>query len=219
MAPDLGGVWRAWAACDRLHQLGVPAADDAIAEAESRLGRRLPESMKAMYRFSDGFSAFEGLLPVEPLGVPEPAGSFGGLVRYSDFLRDAHWPIPDELVVFASDGSDGLFGCWLPQSWPGGDDAPVIEVAEEFDAPGLAVVATTLAGFLEATTVYCVQLLEAGAEPLDVLDAPASLRSDDPDEDLHFGCLRWASPDLPDPEPDPYERPVPVEELRRLFGG
>ena len=79
----------------------------------------------------------------------------------------------------------------------------------------MAVVGTTTPRFLMGWTASYAQQDETSAERvLDILGVPAELRNEDVD---HEACLRWADPDLPDPNPDPYERRLSVEDLYVLF--
>lgn len=42
---------------------------------------------------------------------------------------------------------------------------------------------------------------------------PADLRTDDPGDEDFAALMRWADPDLPDSEPDPYERGLTPAEV------
>jgi cell wall assembly regulator SMI1 len=61
-----------------------------------------------------------------------------------------------------------------------------------------------------------LSLEEAPEEAIAALDPPAG-EIQDTDEQV-TELLAWASPGLPDPEPDVYERPIPAERLRELYG-
>ena len=210
---ELEPVVRAWELSAELHRLNAPASDEAIELAEGDLERELPSALRAIYEMSDGAAFLEENLRVAPLGVPAPRS---GLVTLGDELRDAQWPIPTELLVFGSDGQGDQLGCWLPQG-TGALDAPVVLVGQVFEPNCMAVMSQGVASFLTAWTAYYLQLIEGPDEAQDALGTPPSLRSPDPDEELFYGCLRWASPDLPDPRPDPYARGLTAEELHSLL--
>src|SRR5262249_57471182 len=125
-----------------------------------------------------------------------------------DSFRNGGWPSPDEVVMFGGDGSDSLFGLWLPAGSESQESAPVVEVGEIFEEDGcMDVAGTGIVPFLAARTAYYVLLdmdVADTSAALDVLDVPAALRlGPDPDEQTLRGLYAWAAPQLPGP-PDPY---------------
>jgi hypothetical protein len=194
--------------------------DSEIARAERTLGREFPAALRGIYRASDGISVLGGNLNFHPLW---PRGKKLGLTEASDRLREWDWPVPDELVVFGDNGSDEVFGLWLPVGADTSSQHPVIEVAEVFDKPeALAVVGTDLCRFLRAwTAFYTLMYVRKGKverTALDVLGVPEELRAQ-VDEDTQFRRLfAWSDPNLPDPRPDPYKRGRTAEGLRAAYG-
>lgn len=197
---------------------GASAADAAAAEAS--LGRPLPSEVAQLYRATDGFDLAGGNLQLYPLlGTDEELGVDEAGKTY----RSWDWPIPQELILIGSDGGDGAFGVWAP---PDARRSIVVLVVVSLDeTPALAVVGTSLAGFLAAWAAYYVPLTlgetSEVAAFLDELGVPAALREGESEfDDEHlYALLAWASPDLPDQEPDPYARPVALAVLTRLATG
>jgi len=133
-----------------------------------------------------------------------------------DRLRPWDTPVPDELVVFGDNGQGDAFGIWVPRD--GGARPVVVEMGAVDEEACLAVVAQDLESFLRAWGTYYGLLL---AEPAQVeeliseLGIPEELASLDENgsEDEFYAVLAWASPGLPDPRPDPYERGLTVEQV------
>jgi SMI1 / KNR4 family (SUKH-1) len=199
----------AWQRSAHLHDLRSGASERDLAAAEADLGRSLPESVRALYRVTNGAALLDGNLNIDPLRGETPA-----LVGGSDWLRSVEWTIPEELVVFGNNGSGDSFGVWLARR--SSSDGPVIQIAEVGD--GYAVAGTGLVPFLTWWTAYYLLLLEAGRDALRALGVPERLWRANPDDELVGELSRWADPGLPDPVPDPYERPLEVETLRAHFG-
>lgn len=197
---------------------GVPA--HLLVQAAQRLGRPLPEDVTDLYRASDGVRIGEEDLTLLPLlGDDETLGA----LEAADQHRSWGWLIPPDLLVLGSDGSDELYGVWAPR---GTRRSLVVMVGDTLgEEPALAVVGTSLPSFLAAWTAYHLpaELGETAAVSvcLDQLQVPEALRegeSEFDEEHLH-ALLGWASPDLPDPEPDPYARPVTTQVLDRMVRG
>jgi len=179
--------------------LAPPATRQQLADVENRIGRPLPTSLRRIYDVSDGVSPLDGNLMFEPTGVPNRAG----LAEFSDRLREGNWPIPDELLMFASDGSDSNFGLWCPKGETMPDDPPVVEVGEVFEPACLALVGTRFSMFLKSRSGYYL-VMDAPDEVLDVIEVPEVLREKEPNALSPF--FAWADPDLPDYDPDPYRK-------------
>jgi hypothetical protein len=92
----------------------------------------------------------------------------------------------------------------------------VLEIAEKFYGPNMAVISTDLLPFLYGWSLYYLSLLEADSIALDVLGVPYSLRfSADDLDDMHFAEIRsGADPSIPDQSPDPYTQGHDAEGLR-----
>lgn len=193
---------------------GAPPA--ALARAEEALGRPVPAEVAELYLATDGLELAGGDLVLYTLaGTDEELG----VSDASSTIRSWDWGLPEELVVIGSDGSDGVFGIWAV---PGARRAVVVQAHVSLDEPAMAVVGTSLAAFLEAWTAYYLPMVNGETEQitgfLDALGVPAALREGESEfDDEHLqALLGWASPDLPDQEPDPYARPVDPEVLTRL---
>jgi hypothetical protein len=70
------------------------------------------------------------------------------LANASDRLRSWEWPVPDEMVIFGSNGQDSSFGVWVPRD--GGARPIVVEIGEIFEDACLAVVGDDLEFFMLA---------------------------------------------------------------------
>ena len=201
----------AWRLSSELHELSAGASEAELAAVEAELGRSLPEAARALYRLTDGASLLGGNLNVYPLRAAEL-----GLVAASEWLRSVEWTIPEELVVFGNNGADDSFGLWLPRGRRDDDPAPVIKIGE--GGEGFAVAGTSLVPFLTGWSAYYLLLLEADGSALSALGVPQRLWDAKLDEELFAELVGWADPDLPDPNPDPYGRPVDVRKLRERYG-
>ena len=60
---------------------------------------------RALYEISDGGSYLNGNLMLNKL---RGSSSFEGVATLTEDVRDAGTPIPSELVIFGSDGSDNV---------------------------------------------------------------------------------------------------------------
>jgi hypothetical protein len=212
----LRSVLRAWELTPSQHEFepGVPPA--VLHEAERRLERTLPEDLRALYDAVGGGSALGGNLTLYPPLAADGDEEEFTLAGAAAAHRSWDWPVPEELVVFGDNVQGELFGLWLPA----GEQARplVVEVGAVFEPETLAVVGTDLASFLTGWSAYYLLLVtpeEDTAAGLDALGVPAELRV--PGEKLGDGelaaLLAWASPGLPDAEPDPYERGLTAEQL------
>jgi len=222
---ELRAILESWAASSSLHQWENGADDSAISGVEDVLGRHLPEEMRALYRMSDGLWLLQGNLIIDRLR-PDSSESFG-LVNNSQYLREHGWQIPEELVMFGGNGSDDLFGLWVPKG-PGDGPHPVITGGEIFDEEkAFAVMGTNLCRFLKAWTAYYTMLClaeedkEATKNALEALGVPKALwrfKEHELDDELMTNLFIWADPDLPDHNPDPYKRGVTANQLRLAYG-
>jgi hypothetical protein len=212
---DWQHLFRAWRLSAPLHKFGPPAAEEEIHRAEAKLGIRLPESLRTLYRFCNGGDLLAGNLRIHPL---ECADDDFSLVTATDAMREYHWSVPEEVLQFGGNGSEETFGIWLPETPGTPFDHPILDTGEIFDAESLAVVGTSLLPFLYYWTAYYVTLYEGETAALDALGLPEPLRSDPYDVDMPALCA-WADPNLPDHAPSPYERGLDAEGLWTLFGG
>lgn len=225
MAVPMRKVLKAWALSEELHQgvkPGVSAAD--LATAEKMLGRSLPAEVRELYSTYDGGEFMGSNLNIWNL-LPTPDEEFA-FTTAGRLMRSWHWPIPDEVAMFGGDGSDGNFGLWLPKDETARNLA--IEFAEAADPDDMAIVGDDLASFLAARTACLlvsfafVDAYDAyDLEPaLNALDVPIALRAmseneADSAEGMHR-FLRWASPNLPDPHPDPFKGGLTAERIAEI---
>lgn len=209
---DLPTVLRGWRAAGSLVSRGEPATSAELARVEVELGRPLPPEMLELYAACNGVRLAGGDLALHALHDADHLG----VANASRQLREWEWPVPPELLVVGDNGAGEAIGLWVV---PDAQRAPVVLMGTPTDELNLAVVGTTLAGFLAASTAYSLPLAAPGdpavTHCLDELGVPAQLRGGEDDED-QWALLAWASPDLPDPRPDPYERPMTPEDITRL---
>lgn len=200
-------------------RLARGAGPENLRTVERTTGLTLPPEVVELYRASDGLVLGEDQLRLYPLrGSDEEMG----VEEAGRIYRSWGWPVPEQLLVLGADESDRLYGVW---SVPGARRLLVVAAEESLEGPALAVVGTGLAAFLAAWTAYHLPRDlgqdEAMNAFLDRLEVPSALRegeSEFDEEHLH-ALLAWASPDLPDDEPDPTARPVAPDELTRLATG
>ena len=212
-------VLDAWALTAEMHEPEPAASEAELGRAARGLGRQLPADARAVYRTANGGAFLQGNLMLYPLLPPGGDDETLALTTASGLLRSWKWRVPDELVVFGSDGSDDLFGLWLPADGPARH--LVVQIAEAFDDASLAVVGTDLAAFLRAWTAFYVLAagdFDGAAAALDVLGVPSALRAagESASETQLHALLAWASPGLPDPRPDAYARGLTSEQVRAL---
>jgi hypothetical protein len=219
MDATLTSVLRAWELSAPLHEPNPGCSADELAEAARVLDRRLPAAFKQLYAAHGGGSFLHGNLMLEPLLPPDGDDDALAVTTNADELRAADWPIPHGLVMIGGNGSDDLFGLWLPGD---AEARPLaVQVGEIFEPASFAVVGDDLESFLAGWTAYYLLLLgdELDVGPaLDALGVPAQLRVQSSglgDEDLD-ALLAWASPHLPDVHPDPYERGLTADDLAQI---
>jgi len=214
----IGQVLDAWALSAAMHEPEPAMSEADLERAERGLGRQLPADARAVYRMANGGAFLQGNLMLYPL-LSAGADETLALTTAAGLLRSWGWSVADELVVFGDDGSDDLFGLWLPADGPA--RGLVVQMAEGFDDASLAVVGTDLAGFLRAWTAFYVLVagdFDGSAAALDVLGVPPALRAagESASEDELRALLAWASPGLPDSRPDPYARGLTAGQVRAL---
>jgi hypothetical protein len=145
-------------------------------------GRTIPEDLREICTEMAGHELLGGNLRIYPLEADDP----------------------DALTV--ANASERV---WLPRE--GGARPVVVEIGAVFEEACLAVVAEDLEAFLRAWGTYYGLLLGRQAEvqaliaEFEVLEELASLDEKGSEEEF-YAVLAWASPGLPDPRPDPYER-------------
>jgi SMI1-KNR4 cell-wall len=204
-AEKMQRVLKAWELAAELnYDYPVPAASpEMLAEAEQALGYRLPESTQVLYSVHDGGWYLGGNIVIERL-FPDGENSIG-LTAGTEQLREWGWTLPSELLVFGGDGSDGTYGLWMEKS---ADREPI--VVETVDAGGsFAVVGDDLANFLVGRSAYYLLLYADYFNPtnaLDTLEVPNELRGTDLDDEHYHAVWRWANPNLPDADPNSYDR-------------
>ncbi|HEX7591373.1 MAG TPA: SMI1/KNR4 family protein [Candidatus Limnocylindrales bacterium] len=173
---------------------------------EAKLGRDLPAGLKRFYEVSDGAELVDGNLNAVPaIGPGEML-----LLDYSEWLRDAEWPIPEEVLMFGGDGSDELFGLWYPSDAAPTDPTRIVEIAEIFEPGCMAIVGTDLPVFLRGRIAYHLAYyfesdptlgpaLEAIGLPRKLWERASTQQSH---RDSMAPCLEWAGPTLPTKNPD-----------------
>lgn len=197
------------------------AADEAFADVELRLGRSLPEEFKALYGGVGGGSFVGGDLTLLPLVETAEGEESYSVVAMADQYREWEWPIPHEVVVFASDGGGSPLGLWLPGELDRYRPV-VVHIGEDFDdESAAAIVGEDIVSFLTGWLAYYVVVWGDSVDPaeaLKLLEVPEGLRThrDDDDDATFEAVMAWANPGLPRPLPDPYERPMSLRQIRRF---
>lgn len=209
---DLDRVIAAWQEAGALHEPPRPAMPDQIGAAETALGRPLPDALRRLYEFGNGMGLMGGNLNFDSL-----AKGASSVVDNGRQLREWGWPIPRDLLMFGDNGAGDLFGVWYPPESRANWRTPVVMVGQIFEPASFALAGTDLAPFLRAWSGYYLQLHGAPAPALDLLGLPTHLRGIDDSYGL-TPYFRWADPDLPDPDPDPYERGMDENQLDDLIG-
>ena len=210
MSPDLASIIQAWRLVPE-HEFGPPLATAQIESAERRFGRQLPTSVVELYGAGDGMSVLGGNLSINALTGDMAVPGF------SDQLREWDWPIPAQVVAFGSNGGGDIFGLWYPEGADPIGPTPVVEIGQVFEPGCMALVGTDLPRFVTAWTAYYALLLEAPAEALDAIGLPMDLRVAADQLDRFEPYVRWADPDLPNHEPDPYVDLLDADAVTRLL--
>jgi hypothetical protein len=202
-------VLAAWHATAWFHEPGAPAAPGALESAEEAIGRRLPDALRELYVRHDGGSWLGGDLTLAPL-----LGDELSVARASAPHRGWDWPVPDEVVVFGSDGGGDPFGLWLAD----GARPLVVHIGAIFEPGSMGIAGEDVNAFLRAWTAYYLLLpdREATTAGLDALGLPDHLRSDDPDEETFAQIMQWASPSIDASLHDPYEALLTADDVRRI---
>jgi hypothetical protein len=225
-------VLDAWSLVPEMNHLpGRGASDSELDAAEARVGRSFPAEVRELYRRYDG-GGFVGsnimLSEVSKIGAgprnqsPEEryqlaldlCARLGKPIPpiYQEFRAELFdWPDPPEdLIDLGSDGSDGRFGIWALAD--GAGSHPAIEIGECTKGDCLAIVGHTLADYLAARSAFYIlgftRFLPRWRQAVDILGLPIDLIEsfNDRDDDAYFRLLNWASPNLPDKTPDPYDK-------------
>jgi hypothetical protein len=211
----LEAVFAAFRSSPGLHRLKPPATRDALLKVEGSLGRELPATLRRLYEFSDGMELFDGNLRLLPAVGDGPLR----LLDYSEWLREAEWPIPQEVLMFGGDGSDELFGLWYPPEFSPDGPTPVIEIGSIFEPGCMAVSSTNLPSFLRAWSGYFLAMLGAPEAALVAIGLPRPLWTVDARH--HAVAIRpylaWADPNLPHKTPDSYVDRLDVDGVRAML--
>lgn len=209
MSPDLAHVLEAWRLAPG-HYFGPPVAAGALESAERHLGRPLPTSLVDLYSAGDGMSVLGGDLSINPLSGDMAVPGF------SEQLREWGWPIPPQVVAIGTNGGGNIFGLWYPDGADPTSLTPVVEIGQVFEPGCMALVGTDLHRFLLARTAYYVLLDDAPTAALDAIELPVGLRVVDHPDGL-APYFRWADPDLPNHDPNPYVDRLDANDIARLL--
>lgn len=217
VVPELEPVIRAWSLAMDQHQLNLSASDWQIQNAEALLGRRIPRAIRAVYEMSNGAHLIGGNLILDKLTGDSESIAFA---NNATLLRQWGWQVPNEVFVFGGDGSESVFGCWLPKAAENPDDAPIIQIAgPNSNMDYMAVAATSFVALAKWRTAYYLLMDHPKyAAALEVLGLPKNLQNDDPDDDTLIEIGKWADPEHPHFPPDAYKAQVSVQWTRDNFG-
>lgn len=209
---------------------GGPTPPEAIDRAEVALGRPLPLQLRTWLESVDGAILAEGNLHISPLwGTGEADDGVTALATQTAALGLSGWELPEELVIFATDGSDQRFGLWLPKE---GDDPHVVVALDLEPGPGersFWIVGESFLSFLVGWSAAFAHLHHGAVYEL--LQVPAELQRpvqdsvqvDETgravtieDEVLFTRVLQFASPTLPAVVwPGDEDHALTADELRR----
>jgi len=202
----------AWTATAWLHEPGPPASLGELESVERTVGRRLPEAFRELYQRHDGGSWLGGDLSLMPL----LSGDDLSVARASTVHRAWDWPVPDEVVIFGSDGCGDPLGLWLPGT---GTARPVVvKIGAIFEPGCMGILGEDLNAFLRAWTAYHLLLPDrkVATAALNALELPEYLRSDHPDDETFAQILEWASPTVLRSMSDPYEARLTPADVHRI---
>lgn len=206
--PSLDRLLDGWSLAGAHVDLAPPATAAELASAESELGRPLPDEVRELYAACNGMSLASGDLVLHPLTGPDGRS----VTTAAPQLREQAWPVPEELLVLGDNGGDEAIGVWAVAD---ARRALVVLIGSPLDDSPLAVLGTSLTGFLAAWTAYFLPLADPGEDPA-VADFLAEVGAPSPetgDEDEHLmNLLAWGSPDLPELD----DGPLAPAELTRL---
>jgi hypothetical protein len=206
-------VVAAWTTTAWLHEPGAPGSLSDVESVEQAIGRRLPDAIRELYQRWDGGSWLSDDLALMPLRH----GDDLSVARASTAYRAWGWPVPDEVVIFGSDGGGDPFGVWLPTA----DGRPVVvRIGAIFEPGCMGIVGEDVNAFLRAwTACYLLHHRQAATAGLDALELPERLRSDDLDDQTFAQIIEWASPTIAGSMSDPYDARSTAEDVRRIAVG
>jgi hypothetical protein len=204
-------VVAAWKATAWMHEPRPPASLDELESVEQAIGRPLPGALRELYQRHDGGSWLEGDLVLMPLLT----GGELSVAQASKAHRDWGWPVPDEVVIFGSDGGGDPLGLWLSAA---AARSIVVKLGAIFEPACMGIVGEDVNAFLRAWTGYYLLLpgREASTAGLNALELPEHLRSDDPDDETFAQIVEWASPTITGSMSDPYEAQLTANDVRRI---
>jgi|GEM_PF-3553557 len=210
---DFSALYTSWEVTSPYNVINPGASQEEIEETEEALKHKLPQSFRTLYGLTNGLSILESNLNIVPLNSDE----WFSLVNYTKQLREWEKPIPQEVLAFADNGSDGTFGIWLDENEF--SDSPVISVGAIYEPGCMAIAGTSLFNFMLGWSAYYFLLLEVDTKALDIIQLPKKLRFKAHElEDEQFAEIRkWADPRLPDFDPDPYKLRYTVSQVREIL--
>jgi hypothetical protein len=197
------------------HILNDGATQESLRLISERLGLPIPTDFRRLYEFSDGAQLLDGNFNYWPVRGPKFS-----LWESREFLQSCKNVIPEEVLVFADNGSDLLFGIWLQPTGSRIFEMPIVEIGQIHEPGCMAIAGTALAPFMKGWIAYYLLLDDKRpAKALDILGLPKELRfTAEEMGDEEFARLRqWADPQLPDSITDPYKARFDAEALKRIF--
>ena len=213
----------AWNMSGQYQSINSPVTEAEIQAAEAKIGARLPQTLREVYRLFNGGTSFEmDFLSLEPAPLDDDDR---GLTNANEQSIEWGWRLPQEIRLFAPSGCGEDYGIWLSETGNPIFNHPIIEVGELSGEGCMGVAGTNLISFLRGWSAFhlIAQELDESKESafLDTLEVPQSLRAEhhheDPDE--NFAQLRkWADPLLPDPAGSSYGQQYTIADLKKLFG-
>jgi hypothetical protein len=204
-----------WKTTPQLQKFQAGSDISQLIALESEIGIILPMSFRSIYTYSNGLSLFNGNLNIYPLKSNDNPFS---ITDATSQHRLWEWQIPNEVLLFGDNGSESLYGFWIPDA-DRNNILPIIEIGELFEPDCMSLVATNLENFLVVQTayflmVYSDELRVVAENALKLLGIPQILWSYDPDDETLKELRRWADPHLPNYEANPYSDRLNLDNLR-----
>lgn len=189
---DMPSLIEAWQLTRDLHDLRPGATGPELSASGARLGCSIPRSLGALLRFSNGGSYLRGNLGIDRVE---------DIVGVGDRLRSSGWRLPASALPIGTDGAGSIVALWYPRGQRADANTHVVLIGDPDVEGYMAVVGTSLPGFLTGWTAFYLVALGTSGAALDVLGLPAELRIDLGETGPY---VAWANAGLTT-SPDPFE--------------
>ncbi len=229
---NLETLFKVWRETDQEHSFRPPAQAADLAAAEAKLGFKLPQPFRQLYRFSNGLSLNTGNFTMHPLLDNDEDGS---LISMSDQLREWEWPVPADVLAFGANGSGEPYGLWVEPHDAKRFPEPIVQIGEIFEPGCMGLWSPSLRSFLLEETVMGLILsnrqdavVEHFGLAADRLPTPGMVdgllgkRKLSDVESVEAArrlreIERWAAPDFDPAYQDPYTARLDIAEMTKLL--